>query len=137
MTPLAALELATLLHAAGVPITVNTDTPAMFGTTLNAELSLLATQFGLDVASIDTNEPKRDEHLRSADFFDAATHPKITFRSTRIEQKGSEVSITGDLAIRGTTKPVLLLGEFTEPVQDPWGNSRAGLAVSALARQRG
>ena len=97
----------------------------------NPDGTLKSVQMTLDVASIDTNEPKRDEHLRSPDFFDAATHPKITFRSTRVEQTGSDVSITGNLTIRGTTKPVLLLGEFTAPAKDPWGNSRAALAVSA------
>jgi polyisoprenoid-binding protein YceI len=97
----------------------------------NPDGTLKSVEMSLDVASIDTNEPKRDEHLRSPDFFDAAAHPKITFRSTRIEQKGSDVSITGNLGIRGTSKPVLLLGEFTGPSKDPWGNARAALAVSA------
>ena len=102
----------------------------------NPDGTLKSVQMTLDVASIDTNDAKRDEHLRSPDFFDAGVHPKITFRSTRIEQKGSDVSITGNLTIRGTTKPVLLLGEFTAPVKDPWGNSRAALAISAKVSRK-
>jgi polyisoprenoid-binding protein YceI len=102
----------------------------------NPDGTLKSVQMTLDVASIDTNDPKRDEHLRSPDFFDAMTHPKITFRSTRIEQKGSDVSITGNLTIRGTTKPVTLLGELTAPAKDPWGNSRAALAVSAKVSRK-
>jgi polyisoprenoid-binding protein YceI len=96
----------------------------------NPDGTLKAVHMSLDVASIDTNESARDGHLRSPDFFDAATHPKITFRSTRVEQAGSDVAVTGDLTIRGVTKPVTLKGEFTKPVSDPWGNSRAALAVS-------
>jgi polyisoprenoid-binding protein YceI len=102
----------------------------------NPDGTLKSVQMTLDVASIDTNDAKRDEHLRSPDFFDAAVHPKITFRSTRIEQKGSDVSITGNLTIRGTTKPVMLLGELTAPAKDPWGNSRAALAVSVKVSRK-
>ncbi|MFI5311299.1 MAG: YceI family protein [Gemmatimonadales bacterium] len=97
----------------------------------NPDGTLKAVELAIDVASIDTNEPKRDEHLRSADFFDAAVHPNIMFRSTRIDGKGGDVAITGDLTIRGVTKPVTLKGEYTAPVNDPWGNPRAALAVSA------
>jgi polyisoprenoid-binding protein YceI len=97
----------------------------------NPDGSLKTVEMTLDVASIDTNEASRDAHLRSADFFDVATHPKIAFRSTRIEQRGSDIAITGDLTIRGVTKPIALKGEFTAPVKDPWGNQRAALAVSA------
>lgn len=97
----------------------------------NPDGTLKAVALTLDVASVDTNEAKRDEHLRSADFFDAATHPSITFRSTRIVQRGAEVTLSGDLTIRGVTKPVTLSGEFTAPMTDPWGNTRAALAASA------
>ena len=97
----------------------------------SADGTLKSVEMTLDVASIDTNEPNRDQHLRSADFFDAAAHPTITFRSTRIDQRENDVAVTGDLTIRGVTKPVTLKGEFSAPVTDPWGNTRAALAVSA------
>src|SRR5215469_4477994 len=63
----------------------------------------------IDVNSIDTNDPKRDEHLKTPDFFDATNHPQITFHSTKVEQAGKdEYRVTGDLTIRGTAKPVTL-----------------------------
>ena len=63
----------------------------------------------IDAASIDTNEPARDKHLKSADFFDVAKNPKITFKSTKVAQAGpNKLSVEGNLTIRGTTKPVTL-----------------------------
>jgi len=79
----------------------------------------------IEAASIDTSEEKRDGHLRSADFFDAEKHPKITFKSTKVEAKGSAASrVTGDLTIRGVTKPVTLAVELLGKGKDPWGNER-------------
>lgn len=60
----------------------------------------------IEVASIDTDNAKRDDHLRSADFFDADKHPKIRFESTDVNAKGSQLTVEGDLTIRGKTKPV-------------------------------
>lgn len=65
----------------------------------------------IQTASIFTNNEQRDEHLRSADFFDAANHPTITFRSRRVEVEGAAVRVIGDLTIRGTTREVVLEGE--------------------------
>lgn len=63
----------------------------------------------IDAASIDTNEPARDKHLKSPDFFDVAKNPKLTFKSTKVTQAGpSKLSVEGSLTIRGTTKPVTL-----------------------------
>jgi len=92
--------------------------------------TLKSVEMTIDAASIDTNEPKRDDHLRSPDFFDVASYPAITFRSTSIRQNGSDIAIAGDLTIRGVTKPVTLKGDITGAVTDPWGNTRAGLEVS-------
>jgi len=92
--------------------------------------TLKSVEMTIDVASIDTNMPQRDDHLRSLDFFDVASHPKLTFRSTKIDQKGNDVSITGEMTIRGTTQPLTLKGEFTAPTKDPWGNLRAALSVT-------
>jgi polyisoprenoid-binding protein YceI len=85
-------------------------------------------EFTIRAASIFTNEPKRDEHLRSADFFDVATHPTITFKSTSVRPAGPDsFLVEGDLTMRGVTKrvtlPVKLLGEG----KDPWGNDKMGL----------
>ena len=81
----------------------------------------------IQVASVNTRNEKRDEHLRGADFFDAATHPEITFVSTRAEKVGDQVVLTGDLTIKGVTKQIQLPLTVNGPVTDPWGNVRVGL----------
>jgi polyisoprenoid-binding protein YceI len=90
----------------------------------------------IDARGIDSREPKRDEHLRSADFLDVANHPTVTFKSTRVEAPSGprgDLRVTGDLTIRGVTRPVTLDVEaLPAPIQDPWGSSRRG--VSARAR---
>ena len=93
-------------------------------------------ELSIDAASINTNVEARDNHLRSADFFDVEKFPKITFKSTKIDQKGSDITISGDLTIHGVTKPVTLKGEFTPPVTDPWGNSRSALAVATKINRK-
>lgn len=86
----------------------------------------------IKVASIDTREPKRDDHLRSADFFDAENYPSMTFASKKIEGQGDEVTVHGDLTIRGMTKPVTLKGKYRGENTDPWGNVRAGFSASTV-----
>ena len=90
----------------------------------------------VDARAIDSREPRRDEHLRSADFLDVANHPTVTFRSTRVEApagRAGDLRVTGDLTIRGVTHPVTLDVDALPPaIQDPWGNQRRG--VSARAR---
>lgn len=98
--------------------------------------TLKSVEMSIDTASIDTNAQQRDDHLRSADFFDVASHPKITFTSKQVTQQGSDVTIAGDLTIRGTSRPVTLTGEYTAPTKDPWGNPRAALAVSAKINRK-
>ncbi len=84
----------------------------------------------ISVASIDTGNVDRDNHLRAGDFFDAANHPKITFKSTSIEAKdGTTFAVHGDLTIRGTTRPVTLAVEFHGTGKNPWGKTVAGLEI--------
>ena len=92
----------------------------------------------IDATSINTREPQRDEHLRSADFFDIANYPKITFQSKRIEPRGAdEFKVTGALTIRGVTKEVTLDVEGPTPaVKDPWGNIRAGVTATAKVNRK-
>lgn len=79
-------------------------------------------------SSIDTNEPQRDDHLRSPDFFDAANHPEIRFASRRVAPAGDgRYTITGDLTIKGTTREVVLDAEVNGSGVDPYGNERVAL----------
>ena len=91
----------------------------------------------IQAASINTREPKRDEHLRSADFFDTATYPTITFKSKQIENvQGNRFKLVGDLTMRGTTKEVVLDVEATQVVKGMRGESRIGVhATTRLDRQ--
>ena len=95
-----------------------------------ASKSLSSTKAVIKVDSIDTREPKRDAHLLSADFFDAANHPEMTFVSKRVVGSGDDITVYGDLTIRGTTKEVVLKGAFVGENTDPWGNVRAGFSAS-------
>jgi len=95
-------------------------------------------QVTIEASSVNTREPQRDEHLRSADFFDVANHPTLTFRSKRIETLGAEhLKVTGDLTIRGVTKEVPFDVEGpTAPIKDPWGNIRVGVSASAKINRK-
>jgi polyisoprenoid-binding protein YceI len=82
----------------------------------------------IKAASIDTANTDRDNHLRTSDFLDVANHPEIKFASTRVEPVGDgRFKVTGDLTIRGVTRPVTIDFELSGPVQDPYGNTRIGL----------
>ena len=84
----------------------------------------------VDVASIDTGNVDRDNHLRTNDFFDAPNHPKITFKSTGIEAKGgTDFVVRGDLTIRGVTKPVALEVEYLGTSKNPYGKTVAGFSA--------
>ncbi len=97
-----------------------------------ASRSIESATAAIKVASIDTREPKRDDHLRSADFFDAENYPTMTFVSKRIEGQGNDITVHGDLTIRGTTREVALRGKYRGENTDPWGNVRAGFSASTL-----
>ena len=90
-----------------------------------------------DAASIDTSEPNRDKHLRSADFFDVDKYPKITFKSTKVEPvRDNEYKVTGDLTMHGITKPVVFDVEHSDEIKDPFGFRRVGLsAKSKISRK--
>jgi polyisoprenoid-binding protein YceI len=85
----------------------------------------------VQAASVDTNEPGRDEHLRSADFFGADSNPRLTFTSTRIEPDGDDAfTVVGDLTMNGITREVRLDAEIAGVDTDPWGNERVGLELT-------
>ena len=91
----------------------------------------------IDVASVNTSDEKRDAHLKAPDFFDAAKFPEITFKSTKIVPAGKDAyDVTGNLTMRGVTKPVTLSVRSNGFAKDPWGNERAGFEVTGkLNRQ--
>jgi len=87
----------------------------------------------IDASSINTNEPTRDKHLRSADFFDVEKFPVLTFKSTKVSGlKGMKGKLHGELTMHGVTKPVVLDVEGSGPIKDPWGNER--VAATATVR---
>lgn len=92
----------------------------------------------IDAASINTREPKRDEHLRSPDFFDVKNHPKVTFRSTKIEKAGKDkFKVTGDLTMRGVTKPVVLtVNGPSAPAKNPWGMTVRGVSATGKLNRK-
>ncbi len=90
----------------------------------------------IEAASIDTQAPDRDTHLRSADFLDAAKHPELAFASKRIEQAGEGFRVVGDLTIRGTTREVTLEAELGGRAKDPWGNQRIAFSARTAIDRR-
>jgi polyisoprenoid-binding protein YceI len=85
----------------------------------------------INVASVNSGEPARDEHLRSPDFFDAATYPTITFQSTGVAHVDDEHwKVTGDLTVRDVTRPVVLDVDFEGATVTPFGDSRIGFSAS-------
>ena len=95
---------------------------------IGEDLSSAVARGTVKTVSVDTKEPQRDEHLRSADFFDAAAHPELTFRSTAITPIDEDTfEITGELTMRGVTREITLQAEITGTDVDPWGNERVGL----------
>jgi polyisoprenoid-binding protein YceI len=83
-------------------------------------------EVSIDVASVDTGDAKRDEHLRSDDFFSADDHKQMTFRSTGVQAKGDRWLLSGELTIRGTTRPVEVEFEYTGSGTNPYGVEVAG-----------
>lgn len=84
----------------------------------------------IDATSISTGEEQRDNHLRSADFFDVAQYPTITFKSTQVESDGGDFKVTGDLNMRGVTHSVVLnVDAPSEEAKDPWGHLRIGASA--------
>lgn len=118
--------------------TVNGRFGAFAGTlTLNGAVpGESAATVTIEAASVDTGSAQRDEHLRSADFFDTQTYPELRFVSTSASVSGESFTVTGDLTIRDVTAPVTLHGTLGGVATDPFGNVRAGFEATAAIERR-
>ena len=104
--------------------------------TENEDFTNAIIEFSLDVNSIDTNQEQRDEHLKSADFFDAGKFPEIKFKSTSFEKDGDDYKLLGGLTIKDVTKPVKLDVEFGGSATDFYGNLKAGFEISGKINRK-
>ncbi len=96
-----------------------------------ADLAKSSIEVTIEAASVDTRDQKRDTHVKSADFFDVAKYPTITFKSTKVVPgKDGAVTVTGNLTMHGVTKPVTLEGTITKAITDPWGMTRFGASFT-------
>jgi polyisoprenoid-binding protein YceI len=91
----------------------------------------------IDVGGIDTRNPERDAHLKSADFLDVVRFPELTFRSTEVLRGADDLLLVkGDLTLRGVTRPVTVEVELSGEIQDPWGNSKRGVTATAKLHRK-
>lgn len=102
-----------------------------------AHLDKSSVEFRVKAASIDTQLPDRDKHLRGADFFDVEKHPEIVFKSRSIKAAGKDrYDVTGTLTMRGVAKEVTLPVSFLGGARDPWGNDRAGFSTETTLNRK-
>lgn len=95
-----------------------------------------AATFSLEVNSIDTNQPDRDAHLKSPDFFAAEQFPTVDFMGKLKKVSGNDYKLIGELTMRGTTKPVELSAEYGGVMVDPWGNTKAGFEINGKLNRK-
>jgi polyisoprenoid-binding protein YceI len=107
-----------------------------FNGTIDATGSTPVLTGSVEVASIDTGEEQRDAHLTAPDFFDAEQYPEITFHTTAIDSAADGIRLSGEITIKGITKPIELTGTVGEGGTDPWGNERIGFEVEGVIDRR-
>ncbi len=90
----------------------------------------------IQVASIDTGVAQRDQHLRTADFFDATNHPTMIFKTKQVRKSGQGFTMVGDFTMRGVTKELRVPVTLSKPIKDPWGNTRIGLEAKAKLNRK-
>jgi polyisoprenoid-binding protein YceI len=103
----------------------------------NEDFSDAKISFSADVASINTGNADRDGHLKSDDFFNAETFPKLIFNSTSFTKTGdTEYKLVGDITLRDVTKPIELSVEYGGTIVDPWGNTKAGFEINGKLKRK-
>ncbi len=102
----------------------------------NEDFSDAQVSFSADIDSINTNNALRDGHLKADDFFNAASYPQMTFKSTAIVQAGEKYKVTGDLTIRGTTLPTMLDVEYGGTAVDTYGQTKVGFEVKGKINRK-
>lgn len=106
-------------------------------TTEDTDFTNAKLDFSADIASVNTGSADRDNHLKSADFFNAEEFPKMSFKSTSMKKVSeNEFELTGDLSLHGVTKAVTLNVEYGGIMQDPWGNTKAGFTLSGKINRK-
>lgn len=116
--------------------TIGFELPYLAGTfrgsfkDVDAKLTADSLSGAARVASVDVKDENLTAHLQSPDFFDAEQHPELTFASSSIERSGDDLKVDGEITIRGTTKPVELVGTIAGPITDGYGNERIGVTLS-------
>lgn len=94
-------------------------------------------EFAVKTSSVDTNEPKRDTHLKSADFFDVEKFPAMTFKSTKVVKKSdTQFEVTGVFALHGVAREITLPVTLVGFVKDPWGNERVGFETKTTLNRK-
>jgi polyisoprenoid-binding protein YceI len=101
----------------------------------DADLTKSEVAVDINAASIDTGDAKRDDHLKSPEFFDAKKFPKVSFKSTKIVKAGAGYKLTGNLTIRDVTKAVTLDATLSAPVKTPWGNHARAARLSGKVKR--
>jgi polyisoprenoid-binding protein YceI len=103
----------------------------------DADVTKSKIEANIDVSTVNTDNEKRDAHLKSPDFFDVAKFPKMTFKSTSITKEGSDLKVHGELTMHGVTKPVTLdVTSLSDAVKDPFGGTRRGLTASTKINRK-
>ena len=90
----------------------------------------------INTVSVNTNQAKRDAHLRNADFFDAQKFPTMTYKMKSYKSTGDGYTALGDLTLHGVTKEIVLVGTFNGATKDPWGNQRAGFSAEGKLNRK-
>jgi polyisoprenoid-binding protein YceI len=102
----------------------------------DVDATLVSSEAGIEltgaarVAGVDVKDENLTAHLKSPEFFDAERHPELRFASTHVERTGDEISVDGELTIKGITRPIELTGIVADPIEDPYGRRRLGLVVT-------